>query len=251
LSAEPWPEGWARIVLPEAASTMAEAARLAPLMAGPAWIVALRQTAGRGRRGRAWADPPGNFAATALMFPACPPGQAALRSFAAALALADTLAEVTGAPGRIALKWPNDVLLDGGKVAGILLESAGAGGRVAHLAVGIGVNLAEAPPAAALEAGAAAAVAVAPATGVRIAPVDFLDRLAPSFARWEGRLAAEGFAPLRAAWLARAARIGQTVTARTGAGTVTGRFTTLDEGGALVLDTPAGRRVIAAAEVHF
>lgn len=230
---------------------MAEAARLAPLMAGPAWILALRQTAGRGRRGRAWADPPGNFAATALLFPACPPAAAALRSFAAALAVAETLAALLDGAERLALKWPNDVLLDGGKLAGILLESSGAGGLVAHLAVGIGVNLAELPPAAAVEPGATPPAALAPATGVRIDPEGFLDRLAPVFARWEGRLAAEGFAPLRAAWLARAAGIGQTVTARTGAGTVAGRFITLDEGGSLVLDTPAGRRAFAAAEVQL
>lgn len=230
---------------------MAEAARLAPLVAGPAWILALRQTAGRGRRGRAWADPPGNFAATALLFPACPPAAAALRSFAAALALADTLAGLIGGADRLALKWPNDVLLDGGKVAGILLESRGAGGMVSHLAVGIGVNLAAAPPAAAVEPGATPPVALAAAAGVGIGAEAFLDRLAPAFARREGQLAAEGFAPLRAAWLARAARIGQEVTARMGAESVTGRFITLDEGGALVLDTPAGRRAITAAEVHF
>jgi len=252
LSAEAWPAGWARLVLPEAASTMEEAGRLAPLLAGPAWILALRQTAGRGRRGRAWVEPPGNFAATAILHPACPPAAAAQRSFVAALALADTLAGLLGGPGRLALKWPNDVLLDGGKVAGILLESTAAGGRVAHLAVGIGVNLVAAPPVAAVEAGALTPVALASAPGGgAVTPAAFLDRLAPAFARWEGRLRDEGFAPLRAAWLARAARIGQRVTARIGETAVTGTFATLDEGGALVLDTPAGRRTIAAAEVHF
>lgn len=240
-----------RVVLDEVDSTNAEAARRAERGEGPVWILAGFQTQGRGRRGRAWVSPPGNFHATLLDRPAMPPGTAALLSFAAALALADALAALTGAGDRLALKWPNDVLLDGGKVAGILLESAGPVGRVGHLAVGIGVNLIAAPEPAAVEPGAVPPVSVLAATGRRIAPVALLDALAPAYARWSGRLAAEGFAPLRAAWLARAARLGETIRARTGQAEVTGRFETVDEAGALVLETAAGRRAIPAAEVFF
>ncbi len=230
---------------------MAEAARRLPGLAGPTWIMAHRQTAARGRRGRPWADPGGNLAATLVMFPGGDPAAAAQRSFVAALALDAALTAVTGQPGRLALKWPNDVLLDGGKVAGILLEAGGQGGQVAHLAVGIGVNLCTAPPVEALEAGALPPVALAPATGVRVAPETFLTLLAAAFDRFERCLQREGFAAIRSAWLARAARIGQSVTARTGRETLHGRFATIDEAGALVIDTEAGRRHVTAADIFF
>jgi BirA family biotin operon repressor/biotin-[acetyl-CoA-carboxylase] ligase len=113
-----WPEGYGLTVLASVDSTMAEAARRAPTLAGPGWILALRQTAARGRRGRAWVMPPGNFAATLVYRPPGGPAEHALRSFAAALALADALDALTGRPDAVALKWPNDVLLHGGKLAG-------------------------------------------------------------------------------------------------------------------------------------
>jgi len=247
-----WPEGVARHVLPEVDSTNAEAARLAPHLTQPTWILALRQTAGRGRRGRPWQDPPGNFAATLLMRPSGGPQDAALRSFVAALALHEALGAVIGPAGTLALKWPNDVLLNGGKVAGILLESLGGGAQgVSHLAIGIGVNLASAPDAAGLDPVTAPPVSVAGETGLAIAPEELLTFLAAAFARWEAQLATFGFGPIRTAWLARAARIGQTLTARTMTETIEGRFETIDETGALVLATAQGRRTVPAADVYF
>ena len=246
-----WPEGVARHVLGEVDSTNSEAARLAPHLTQPTWILARRQTAARGRRGRAWAAPEGNFFATLVMRPAGDPAAAAQRSFVAALALADALAAAIGPGPVLALKWPNDVLLNGGKVAGILLESAGRGGGVSHLAIGIGVNLVAAPPPEAVEPGAARPVSVMGETGVRLPPETLLDLLAPAFARWEAQLATWGFAPIRTAWLARAARLGQQITARTMTETVEGRFETIDESGALVLRTAAGARAIPAADVYF
>jgi len=280
---------------------MAEAARLAPDR--PTWVLALRQTGGRGRRGRAWHDPPGNFAATLALPLDRPAPEAALYSFVAALALHDTVAglmrlppdasgaslppssflkyprgespQATGGrrppdtlgagrppppaapspsprdpvegPSRLALKWPNDLLFDGGKLAGILLESAGMGARVHRLAIGIGVNLAAAPPA---EPGAVPPVSLAQA-GVTIAPEAFLDRLAPAFAARAAQLSRDGFPAIRADWLARAARLGERVMARTARETVQGRFETLDDTGALVLATDEGRRIIPAGEVYF
>lgn len=237
-------------MLEETDSTNAEALRRAATLPGPAWILARHQTAGRGRRGRAWSSPPGNFAATLLLAPQASAATAALASFAAALALADTLSAYVPA-GRIALKWPNDVLLDGSKVSGILLESSGTGRGVAHLAIGIGVNLAAAPPASALAEGALPAIALAGVAGTAPDPESFLDRLAPALARWLALLDAQGFAPLRAAWLARAARLGQEITARTGSETLRGRFDGIDETGALLLATPAGTRAIPAADIFF
>src|SRR5690606_18398932 len=115
--------------------------------------------------------------------------------------------------------WPNDVLLNGGKVAGILLESAGRGTPLGHLALGFGVNLAAAPAPAEVEPGALRPVSLAGETGVELAPEALLGHLAPAFARWAEVFAAYGFAPVRRAWLGRAARLGTRITARTGSTT--------------------------------
>ena len=226
---------------------MAEAARRAPSTSQPTWIFAHSQTAAKGRRGRAWVQPAGNFSATLLLPPGPPPAEQALRSFVAALALDAALVELTGRPDLFALKWPNDVLLAGGKLAGILLEGYGSG----HLAVGIGVNLAAAPDKSHVEDSAVAPVALAEVTGVSIAAEEFLAPLAAHFARFEAQLSTYGFAPIRTAWLARAARLGQVVTARTLRDETTGTFETVDESGQLVLSTAKGRVTIPAADVYF
>lgn len=246
-----WPDGVARHILPRTDSTNAEAFRLAPRLSGPAWILARAQTAGRGRRGRAWEMPEGNFAATLVFRPRGGPGQAGLISFVAALALDDALTAVCGPRARLAIKWPNDVLLNGGKVAGILLESQGQGTDLDALAVGIGVNLAAAPERARLEPEALPPVSVLEETGHVVAPEDFLDLLAPAFARWLAQFETYGFAPIRTAWLARAARLGETITARTGTLSRDGRFDGIDERGNLILTTSAGREAIPAADVFF
>lgn len=252
LSADPgWPEGVACHELTEVDSTSAEAERLAPSLSGPTWIIAERQTAARGRRGRPWVSAEGNFAATLLMHPSGGPEQAAMRSFIAALALADALVLATGRAEAVALKWPNDVLLNGGKVAGILLESVSSGTGVGHLAIGIGVNLADAPGPDQVEPGALSPVSVSGETGVRVAPREFLTLLAAAFDRWDRQFHSYGFAPIRTAWLARAARHGQRMTARTMTETHEGIFDTLDDTGALVLATAKGRIAIRAADVFF
>jgi BirA family biotin operon repressor/biotin-[acetyl-CoA-carboxylase] ligase len=149
------------------------------------------------------------------------PDKVALRSFVASLALYDALVATTGRAEGFALKWPNDVLLNGGKLAGILLESAGSGAGLSHFAIGIGVNLREAPEGSAVEPGALRPVSLLSETGVAITPEAFLDLLAPAYARAEAQFVTYGFEPIRHAWLARAARLGK------------------------------GRHVIAAAEVFF
>ena len=247
-----WPEGVGRIVLPSVDSTNAEAIRQAPTLAGPTWILGLEQTRGRARRGRGWIDPKGNFSATLALRPTGQPGDVALYSFVAALALHDACVAATGRSDAFALKWPNDVLLNGGKLAGILLESAGIAGQggLMHLAVGIGVNLVEVRLVDGLEQRAVRPVNLAEA-GADISPEGFLDRLAPAFADWELRLNTYGFGPLREAFLNRAARLGEVITARTGTTETTGTFETIDENGNLVLKTSAGRQVIAAADIFF
>ncbi|MDO7700124.1 MAG: biotin--[acetyl-CoA-carboxylase] ligase family protein, partial [Planktomarina temperata] len=110
----------------------------------PHWILAGTQSKARGRQGRSWLCPAGAFAASLVMQPRCTPAEAAQRSFVAACALRRALSSLVGA-GALAQKWPNDVLLNGGKVAGILLESSGSGQLVDRLTIGIGVNLGPAP----------------------------------------------------------------------------------------------------------
>ncbi len=236
-------------MLPEVDSTLNEAARRFGDLRGPTWILALHQTAARGRRGREWRHPAGNFAATLVLPGPIAPATAALRSFVASLALHDAFAAVTGRAGSFALKWPNDVLLNGGKVAGILLETIGPRGDA--LSIGIGVNLAQAPGAAQVEAGALRPVSLLSETGASVTPEEFLDLLAPAFARHEAQFATYGFAPIRTAWMDRAARRGEVITARLPGEEVTGRFDTVDEQGQLVLSTPQGPRRIAAADVFF
>ncbi|MEL6688969.1 MAG: biotin--[acetyl-CoA-carboxylase] ligase [Pseudomonadota bacterium] len=227
-----------RILLDEVDSTMAEAARRAGDLAGPTWILAKRQSAGKGRRGRPWSMGEGNFAAT-LVMPA-DVRDAALRSFTASLALYDTF-EALGVRG-LSLKWPNDVLLKGGKVAGILLEM-----HAHRLAIGIGINLAHAPGAADVEPDALTPVTL----GVDTDPEEVLDLLLPQFDAWEARYQVQGFEPLRTAWLARAARLGEVIRARTVTEEHHGTFESIDNEGRLVLSTARGPVSIAAADVFF
>jgi BirA family biotin operon repressor/biotin-[acetyl-CoA-carboxylase] ligase len=246
-----WPQDYGRVILPEIDSTNAEALRRAQEMAGPTWVFAHRQTRGRGRRGRAWADPAGNFAASLLLRPASGPEHAALYSFVASLALFEACSALTGTPQRFSLKWPNDVLLDGGKLAGILLESSATARDGLVLVIGIGVNLAHAPEGGQLEGGALRPVALAAETGLLMPAEAFLGELAQHFASFDRQFQQAGFAPIRTAWLQRAARLGQVITARTMRDSFTGTFETIDETGNLVLHTAQGRQAIAAADVFW
>lgn len=246
-----WPQGYGLHILQEVDSTLNEATRIAPTATGPIWIMAHHQTAARGRRGRSWSNPRGNLAATLLMRPDGNPEQAALRSFVAALALFDACVSVTGRADGLSLKWPNDVLLNGGKLAGILLESTGQGREVSHLAIGIGVNLADAPNRESVEPGALRPVSLLSETGAQVTAEDFLTELAAAYAVFENQFSTYGFDPIRKAWLTRAARLGQVITARTGASETVGTFETVDAGGNLVLNTAKGRVSIPAADVYF
>lgn len=236
-----WPEGYGLRRTPELDSTNEEARRLAAAgEAGPLWITTGRQTAGRGRHGRSWESLSGNLAATLLLTPARPQSEWAQLSFAAAIAAADMAAGF--APGaRIAVKWPNDVLADGRKLAGILLERAGPA-----LAIGIGVNLAHFPPDTEFPATSLAALGVPPPT-----PEQALTALAAQFAKWYEVWRGQGFAPLRDAWLARAAGLGARIRARLPDEERRGVFEGIDATGALLLKEGTGTRAISAGEVFF
>lgn len=226
-------------------STLDEARRQFASLAGPTWIFAQTQTAARGRRGRVWLQPKGNFSATLVLPDAGAPERAALRSFVTSLALHDALVTVTA--GGFALKWPNDVLLNGGKLAGILLEGLPAGG----LAIGIGVNLAAAPEAYAVEPGAVKPTSLLTETGTCVTPQDFLGILAQAMAAREAQFQTYGFAPIRSAWLAQAARLGEQIKVRLPWAQLHGTFEDIDEGGRLILSTPEGLQKIAAGDVFF
>ena len=241
------PAGYSVATFDEIDSTNEEARRRAAIgERGPLWITARRQTAGRGRRGRAWDSPDGNLMATLLIAPGVSAPEAARLSFVAALAVHDLVSAHARAPVRV--KWPNDVLVDGKKIAGILLESSGQEGvdLLPWLAVGIGINLAHAP-----------AEAAYPATflgehGQPPSPDEALAELAEA---WETRFRAwrvSGFAAIREAWLAVAAGLGTEIEVRLPAETLRGRFETLMPDGALSLLLPNGtRRAITAGEVFF
>lgn len=226
---------------------MVEAARLAPELKRPTWIMARQQTAARGRQGRPWQHPAGNLAATLLMRPGGPVQEAALRSFFAANALFESLALYVDRT-KLGVKWPNDVLLSEGKVAGILLESMGNATGVDWLAIGVGVNLKHAPDD--LRDAAFPPVCLADHSEAP-APEVFLDALAANFATEEAIFAELGFAKIRDNWLKRAARLGEVITARTSKEDITGTFESVDALGNLVLRTPKGAKIIPAADVYF
>ncbi len=237
---ERWPAGYGRTLLDTVDSTNSEARRrqLAGER-GPLWIASKHQASGRGRDGRRWHTEPGNLAATLLLpTPDGGAARAATLAFVAGLAVADTLRDLSGLQAR--LKWPNDALIDGRKVAGILIES-----HDESVAVGIGVNLEHAPRP---EPGALETVSVREAAGAAPAFQSALTGLARRWHRWFAEWSA-GFGPVRDAWLARAAFLGETVSARLPGETCRGVFEGIDADGALVLATERGRRRFASAEV--
>jgi len=225
-------------------TTNDEAAKLIGTVTHGVWCVAETQEQGVGRRGRMWSSPKGNFYGSLLLPCDDAADQKALRSFVAALALKDALVALS-ADLDITLKWPNDVLVQGGKVAGILLS-----GLPGHLILGMGVNLISAPPLDAIEPRAVRPVALND-YGLRVAPKEMAEALSHAFAEREHAFRTFGFAPIRTDWLHHAARLGDVMTARLSKEEVTGTFETVDDQGALVLRTRTGLRTITAADVFF
>lgn len=202
-------------------------------------IQALQQTAGRGRAGRAWSSPPGNLYLSVLLRPAGPAREAPQWSLLAGVALAEAAAEVGRDPVSLRLKWPNDLLLGGAKCAGILAESAlTPAGGIAWLTLGIGVNLAHAP------ALPDRRTATLDGAGT---PQEFAPRLLARIAAWREVQRAEGFAPIRAAWLRFGPAEGERILLR---GLPDGgHFAGLAEDGSLLLDIDGTRRAIPAGEI--
>jgi BirA family biotin operon repressor/biotin-[acetyl-CoA-carboxylase] ligase len=208
---------------------------------GPLWITARHQSAGRGRRGRVWVSEPGNLYASLLLTDPSPADRAAELSFVAALAVHDVIVAIApeGAV-RLALKWPNDVLVDGKKISGILIEGEGSA-----VVVGIGINCVHHPDEASYPATGLAAV------GVCVPIEELFARLSAAMMR---RLAqwncGTGFEAIRADWLARAAGVGRPIRVALADGERSGRFETVDARGRLVLKLPNGSsETITAGDV--
>ena len=173
-----------------------------------------------------------------------------MTGFIAALSLRMALIDVAPSEGYT-LKWPNDVLLNGTKIAGILLETSGSQTRVDWLVVGIGVNLAHAPDITAVEPRATQPSSVAAQLGVRPSAENLLDWLAFHFDTYRKLYIEAGFEPIRRLWLRNAANLGATITARTMRDEMTGTFEDIDNEGNLILKTPEGRTAITAADIFF
>jgi len=229
-------------------STNAEARRRAEAgEAGPLWITAARQSAGRGRRGRNWSTEGGNLAATLLDTTDLPPVEAAQISFIAALAVGD-LARRYIPSSRVALKWPNDLMIDGKKAAGILVESGQRPDGRLWLAVGVGVNLAHSPDLPDRPTTSIAEAGAAPPPP----PREALDHLATAFAAWMGVWRQQGFTAIAEAWTVRAHGLGQPCVARPGSEVLRGVAEGLDIDGALRLRLEDGSvRRITAGDVFF
>jgi BirA family biotin operon repressor/biotin-[acetyl-CoA-carboxylase] ligase len=207
-------------------------------------VLARRQTQGRGSRGRDWQSPAGNLSLSVLLRPRERARDAAQWSLLAGVALAEALADHLPDPAAPRLKWPNDVLLGGRKLAGILVDSsADADGMVEWLVIGLGVNLAVAPDVPGRAVACLADVAAPPS------PERFAEALLARLDHWRHVRVTAGFAPIRAAWLARAPALGSGVTLRRGEELLGGNFAGLGEDGSLLLARDGSVRAFAAGEV--
>jgi len=240
------PQGYRSHSLDTVDSTNDEARRLAEGGAPDRTVViAEAQTAGHGRRGRSWVSPRGNLFCSILLRPRCPPAMLPQITFIAALATRAAIAEAGVAESALSLKWPNDVLLGGRKVAGILLEGAMAhGGHHGFVVVGIGVNLAHHPEG--LEYPVTSVGAGGGSTDLGGFLSILIARFETGLRQWER----EGFEPVRHAWWRHARDRSATIRVRLDGGSVEGRFAGLDRDGALLLDLADGaQRRIMAGEV--
>jgi len=224
--------GGTRVVhLDEIESTNSEAMRRAMRgEAGPLWVVADRQTGGRGRSGRAWVSPAGNLHASRLMALGCAPAVVPQLSLVAGIAVFESVRAVAaGGPDGLRLKWPNDVLVGGDKLSGILVESTTIG-QQAIAVIGIGLNLTSHPEGLDYPA---TCLGRHHSTTDRRAVLDALDRAIDLWLNaWqEGR----GSACIRSAWLERAGPIGEPVSVDTGGALLAGTFAGIDDDGALLL----------------
>jgi len=210
---------------------------------GPLWIVAVRQTRGRGRLGREWMSPAGNLFASLVTGDVSDARLAPELGFVAGVAAIRALRKAAGTD-RFSLKWPNDLLFDRAKLGGILLECVN--GAPAPVAIiGVGVNIADAPQG--LPYPARALAELGPdAPSVEGFFADFSDMMSEALDVWRG---GEGFGRIREEWLAVASGLGEEIKVALANETLEGRFDSIDASGRLVIETREGRRAIEAGDV--
>lgn len=235
------------VTFDEIDSTNAEARRRAEAgEAGPVWLMAERQSAGKGRRGRAWSTEPGNLAATLLLTTDAPPAKIAQLSFVAALAVCDVVRAYVGDKARV--KWPNDVMIGDGKASGILIESGKRPDGRHWAAVGIGVNLAHHPT----EVERPATHVGEHIPGAPPEPADALLKLIFAFRDWFDIWEAQGFPGIIDGWTQRAYGLEKPATVRLANETIDGIIQGLDADGALRLRLGDGTiRRITAGDVFL
>src|SRR5690554_2656714 len=225
------------VALESVGSTMDEARRLAEEGAEEGTLVwALEQTSGRGRLGKSWHSPRGNLHFTLILRPEVPLAEAAQISFIAAVAMGEAIGTVSP-PIEVTYKWPNDVLLQGNKVAGILLESRAASEeRLAYLLLGCGVNVAHFPQDPELKATSMHFEGVPKS----VTPEELLEAFSRHFLSRVSRWVEDGFEPIRRAWLRHAAGLGEEILVRLPHEVLKGRFRDLDQEGYLLLEMADG-----------
>jgi BirA family biotin operon repressor/biotin-[acetyl-CoA-carboxylase] ligase len=208
-------------------------------------IQALRQSAGRGRQGRGWDSPAGNLYISVLLRPAVPLREAPQWSFVAAVALADTIKTLLPEAAKLTLKWPNDLLLDGAKAAGILVETGVAPGYALDwICIGIGVNIATKPSLPDRVTACLAEYLPAPP-----APEILAAQLLQNLAHWHDLRLAQGFAPIREAWLRHAPALGAPVSVKRDGALIEGNFAGLSPEGGLLLAKGREVELILAGEI--
>lgn len=246
------PDGYRLIALDEVTSTNQVA--LDRIQSGDAAdgdvIFSPVQTAGRGRQSRPWESQKGNLFMSLVVRHDGPLDTAAQLSFVAALAVRESVSSLANAPHapQVTCKWPNDVLIDGEKVAGILLEVGHhpAGDDSAWIVVGIGINLAS-PPAEARYP----ATCIKDTYGTIVLPRPMMGTVCAQFASFRTKWQTRGFSPVREQWLASAYGLGETIHVRNGNHETLGTFTGIDDRGTLILHTDTGSLAISAGDVHF
>jgi BirA family biotin operon repressor/biotin-[acetyl-CoA-carboxylase] ligase len=238
------------IILDEAESTNAEAIKLAKLTDRPTFVIAKKQTNGRGRFERRWADPSGNFSGSILIKIDEDLQNLALRSFVTALSVFDAIDQDIGGEHELTIKWPNDILLNGKKICGILLETRNLDNIVA-LVIGIGINLLSAPNLDEAHKITTEPGSILGETGVRLDPVDLSKSIAHHFSLRENQFRTLGFSKIREIWMERAAKIGEEIIVRTPNSEYQGIFDSIDEKGQLIILKNGEKNKIAAAEIFF
>jgi BirA family biotin operon repressor/biotin-[acetyl-CoA-carboxylase] ligase len=238
------------VILDETESTNSEALKLAKSTDRPTFVVAKKQTNGRGRIDRSWSDLSGNFSGSILIKIDEDLQNLALRSFVAALSVFDAIDQKIGKEHELVIKWPNDLLLNGKKICGILLETRNFG-TVSALVIGIGVNLLSSPNLDKNQNIIIKPGSILGETGVKLDPIDFSELIADQYALRENQFRTMGFSKIREIWMDRATKLGKRITARTPNFEYHGIFDSVDEKGQLILITNGEKKKIAAAEIFF